>query len=44
MYASASGSEEGRLYRAALEDVHTILVSASEDLRTILGEGDEGGS
>jgi hypothetical protein len=43
LYASASGSEEGQLYRAALEDVRTILVSASEDLRTILGEGDEGG-
>ena len=43
LYASASGSEEGRLYRVALEDVRTILVSASEDLRTILGEGDEGG-
>ena len=42
LYASASGSEEGRLYRVALEDVRTILVSASEDLRTILGEGDEG--
>ena len=43
LYASASGSEEGRLYRVALEDVRTILVSASDDLRTILGEGDEGG-
>ena len=41
--ASASGSGEGRLYRAALEDVRKILLSASEDLRTILGEGDEGG-
>jgi hypothetical protein len=38
-----SGSQEGRLYRAALEDVRTILVGASEDLRAILGEGDEGG-
>ena len=42
LYASASGSEEGRLYRAALEDVRKILLSASEDLRTILEEGDEG--
>jgi hypothetical protein len=41
--ASSSGSEEGRLYRVALEDVRKILLSASEDLRTILGEGDEGG-
>ncbi len=41
--ASASGSGEGRLYRAALEDVRAILGSASEDLRVILGEGDEGG-
>ena len=41
--AASSGSEEVRLYRAALEDVRTILVSASEDLRTILGEGDGGG-
>lgn len=40
--ASSPGSGEGRLYRAALEDVRTILLSASEDLRTILGEGDEG--
>ncbi len=40
---ASSGSEEGRLYRTALEDVRTILVSASEDLRVILGEGDEGG-
>jgi len=38
-----SGSQEVRLYRAALEDVRTILVGASEDLRAILGEGDEGG-
>ncbi len=35
--------EEGRLYRVALEDARTILVSASEDVRAILGEGDEGG-
>ena len=34
---SASRSEEGRLYRLALEDVQTILVSASEDVHTILG-------
>ncbi len=38
-----SGSEEAPIYRAALEDVRTILVGASEDLRAILGEGDEGG-
>jgi hypothetical protein len=41
--ASASRSEEGRLYRLALEDVQTILVSASEDVHTILGEANEGG-
>ena len=41
--AASSGSEEERLYRAALEDVRKILLSASEDLPTILGEGDEGG-
>ena len=31
--------EEGLLYRTALENVRTILVSASEDVQTILGEG-----
>jgi hypothetical protein len=30
--------EEGRLYRMALEEVHTILATASEDVQTILGE------
>jgi len=40
---ASSGLQEGRPYRAALEDVRTILVGASEDLRAILGEGDEGG-
>jgi hypothetical protein len=40
--ASASRSE-GWLYRTALEDVRTILLSASEDVQAILGEGDEGG-
>jgi hypothetical protein len=33
--------EEGQLYRAALEQVRTILASASEDVQTILGEVDE---
>ncbi len=33
--------EEGHLYRAALEDVRTILASASEDVQLILGEVDE---
>ncbi len=41
--ASVSRSEEERLYRLALEDVQTILVSASEDVHTILGEANEGG-
>jgi hypothetical protein len=41
--ASASRSEEGGLYRLALEDVQTILVSASEDVHTILGGDKEGG-
>jgi hypothetical protein len=31
--------EEGRLYRVALEDVRAILVGASEDVESILGEG-----
>jgi hypothetical protein len=31
--------EEGHLYRAALEEVRTILATASEDVQTILGEG-----
>jgi len=35
--------EEGPLYRAALEDVRTILASASEDVQTILGEADGSG-
>jgi hypothetical protein len=35
--------EEGRLYRAALEDVRAILASASDDVQTILGEGDGSG-
>ncbi len=39
----ASWLEEGRLYRVALEEVRTILMSASEDARLILGEGNEGG-
>jgi hypothetical protein len=39
----ASRSEEGWLYREALEEVRIILVSASEDLQLILGEGNEGG-
>lgn len=41
--ASDSRSQEGRLYRLALDDVRTILVSASEDVETILGEDNEGG-
>ena len=41
--ASASRSEEGGLYRLALEDVQTILVSTSEDVHTILGGDKEGG-
>jgi hypothetical protein len=41
--APASRSEEGQLYRMALERVRTILVSASEDAQLILGEGNEGG-
>ena len=36
---SAAPVEEKRLYRVALEDVRVILVSASEDVQTILGEG-----
>ena len=42
--ASASQLEEGRLYRLALEEVQTFLVSASEDVQTILGETNEGGA
>jgi hypothetical protein len=42
--ASASRSGEGLLYRVALEDVRTILVTASEEAQTILGEGNEGGA
>jgi hypothetical protein len=34
--------EEGQLYRAALEDIRTILASASEDVQVILGEGNGG--
>jgi hypothetical protein len=40
--ASASRSEEGQLYRLALENVQSILVIASEEAQTILGEGNEG--
>jgi hypothetical protein len=37
-------SAEGeQLYRAALEDVRATLVSASEDVQEILGEGDGSG-
>jgi hypothetical protein len=36
--------EEGRLYRVALEQVRTILASASEDVQTILGERDDSGN
>ncbi len=35
--------EEGPLHRAALENVRAILVSASEDVQIILGEGDGSG-
>jgi hypothetical protein len=35
--------QEGPLYRAALEEVRTILASASEDVQAILGEGDGSG-
>jgi hypothetical protein len=35
--------DEGPLYRVALEDVHAILASASEDVQIILGEGDGSG-
>jgi hypothetical protein len=35
--------EEGGLYRAALEGVRAILRSASEDVQTILGEGNGNG-
>ena len=35
--------EKGRLYRVALEDVRTILASASEEVQLILGEGDGSG-
>jgi hypothetical protein len=41
--ASASRSGEGQLYRSALENVRTILVIASEEAQTILGEANEGG-
>jgi hypothetical protein len=37
--APAAPAEEGRLYRVALQDVRTILVSASEDVQAILEEG-----
>ena len=40
---AAASRSEGGLYRTALEDVRTILLSASEDVQAILGEGDEGG-
>jgi hypothetical protein len=40
---SASRVDEGLLYRVALEEVRTILVGASEDVRTILEEEHEGG-
>jgi hypothetical protein len=36
-------AEEGWLYRVALEDVRAILVGASEDVQTILGEGNGSG-
>jgi hypothetical protein len=39
----ASGLDEGWLYRGALEEVRTVLVSASEDVQLILEEGNEGG-
>jgi hypothetical protein len=40
---SALRSQEGLRYRAALEEVRTILVGASEDVRMILEEEHEGG-
>ena len=40
---AAASRSEGGLYRTALEDVRTVLLSASEDVQAILGEGDEGG-
>ncbi len=44
MEAPGPPVEEGRLYRVALEDVRAVLVSASEDVKAILEEGDGGGN
>jgi hypothetical protein len=41
--APSEPSEEGRLYRAALEDVRAVLVGASEDVQAIFGEGSGSG-